>query len=405
MWSYSSGERPHTVTVYERESGGILYARAWDSVAQSWKRVSLKHRDKSAAKRYAKDQADKLERGAVGIIDEKVTLPTVFGLYQQHRTPRKALAQQKADARRIEMFTRFFGAIDPHLISLGQWEAFLDARSSGAIDARGKPVPKGERKAVRARGVEIDCIWLRSAFNWAWKWRLPSGQYIMRENPIRGIEFNPPKEKNPRRPVATQDRYKALQKITEGHSCELRNGSRKKRRSYLSEILDIVAGTGRRISAVCALRFDNLRLDRTKVAPYGAILWPADTDKGGRETWAPMAPSVRAAVDRIVQDRPGIGSLPLFPSPTDPAVPMTRHLADKWLREAERMAELEPQKGGLWHPYRRKWATERKHLPDVDVAEAGGWKSVQALKGSYQHADAETMLRVVLSEPELREQA
>jgi hypothetical protein len=25
---------------------------------------------------------------------------------------------------------------------------------------------------------------------------------------------------------------------------------------------------------------------------------------------------------------------------------------------------------------RRKWATERKHLPDMDVAKAGGWRSV-----------------------------
>jgi hypothetical protein len=46
---------------------------------------------------------------------------------------------------------------------------------------------------------------------------------------------------------------------------------------------------------------------------------------------------------------------------------MTRHLADKWLREAEGLAGLEPLRGSLWHAYRRKWATERKHLPDVDA--------------------------------------
>ena len=74
-------------------------------------------------------------------------------------------------------------------------------------------------------------------------------------------------------------------------------------------------------------------------------------------------------------------------------VPMTRHLADKWLRKAEKLAGLEPQLGSLWHAYRRKWATERKHMPDVDVAAAGGWKSTHALKASYQHADAETILK------------
>ena len=54
-------------------------------------------------------------------------------------------------------------------------------------------------------------------------------------------------------------------------------------------------------------------------------------------------------------------------------------------------------------PRSRKWATERKHLPDVDVAQAGGWESLEALKKSYQHADPVTMLSVVLGGGELRE--
>ena len=50
-------------------------------------------------------------------------------------------------------------------------------------------------------------------------------------------------------------------------------------------------------------------------------------------------------------------------------------------------------------------ATERKHMPDVDVAVTGGWspRSLQVLKSSYQQADGETMLRVVLGAGELRE--
>ena len=67
------------------------------------------------------------------------------------------------------------------------------------------------------------------------------------------------------------------------------------------------------------------------------------------------------------------------------------------------MLASETQKGSLWHAYRRKWVTERKHLPDVDVAQAGGWKNTVSLKTAYQQADAETMLRVVLEAGELRE--
>ena len=61
------------------------------------------------------------------------------------------------------------------------------------------------------------------------------------------------------------------------------------------------------------------------------------------------------------------------------------------------------REAGPWQAYRQKWATERKHFPDVDVAPAGGWKTVQTLKSAYQHADAETMLRVVFEGGELRE--
>ena len=39
---------------------------------------------------------------------------------------------------------------------------------------------------------------------------------------------------------------------------------------------------------------------------------------------------------------------------------------------------------------------EGKHLTDVDVAEASGWKTVETLETAYQLAYPETILRVVL---------
>ena len=71
-----------------------------------------------------------------------------------------------------------------------------------------------------------------------------------------------------------------------------------------------------------------------------------------------------------------------------------RSREDRWVRDPE---------GKPFHTYRRKWVTERKHLPDVDVAAAGGWKDTQSLKSGYQQADTETMLCVVLEVGELRE--
>ncbi len=221
----------------------------------------------------------------------------------------------------------------------------------------------------------------------------------MRENPVRGYEI--PTEKNPMRPVASQDRYEVTRTVSDQHAMEIRwNGKRETQRSYLSELLDIVNGTGRRISAACQLRYEDLRLSD---GPFGSIRWPADTDKEGVELVIPISPEVRRVIDGILRERPGIGSAPLFPSPADPTVPVSRHMADKWLRRGEKLAGLEPLKGSLWHAYRRKWATERKHMPGADVAAAGGWKNELTLKTAYQQADSETILKVVLEAGELRE--
>ena len=73
------------------------------------------------------------------------------------------------------------------------------------------------------------------------------------------------------------------------------------------------------------------------------------------------------------------------------------------LEEAEKLAGLEKLDGTLWHAYRRKWATERKHHPDADVAAAGGWANPNTLRLVYQQADQDTMLQVVLELGELRE--
>ena len=82
---------------------------------------------------------------------------------------------------------------------------------------------------------------------------------------------------------------------------------------------------------------------------------------------------------------------------------MGRHLFDKWLSVAEAKAELSKLDGSLWHAYRRKWASERKHFPLKDVADAGGWKDVNTLLEIYQQADEESVLAVMSETRKLHE--
>lgn len=399
-WTFCAGRRPHTVSVGELEPGGFLYVWVWIPGEQKHRYRSLRHRDRAKAMDYAEEMALKLRQGSDHVITEKPTLDRIFRLYRHYRTPQKSLDSQVDDERRTEMFTRFFGGNKlATAISLAEWERLIRFRLTGAIDSRGLQVPEEVRKPVGPRTVEGNLRWLKAVLTWATNWRTPEGPYLLNENPVRG--FHIPKEKNPKRSIATHERYLGLLAVADQVTREvIVDGSKTRAVTYLPELLPIVNGTGRRISAICQLKYEDLRLSE---GPHGSIRWPADTDKMGTESTVPIGPEVRAAIDRVLDQRPGIGGAYLFPSPSIPGKPLRYELASEWLRKAEELAGLEPLDRALWHAFRRKWATERKHLPDVDVAAAGGWSSPATLNAIYKLPDKNTMLRVVLEAGQLRE--
>lgn len=231
--------------------------------------------------------------------------------------------------------------------------------------------------------------------------RSPVQLGVLERDPTRGYDI--PKEKNPERNVATHDRVDAIREHYRTPTMRIEwNGRQEEVESFLPEIFEIVVGTGRRIGAVCSLRYEDLELEPTPAAPWGAIVWPEDTDKVGKRWRCPISEDVRQALEAALTKRPHVGSGPLFPRPRDRKKPVPYHVISQWLREAEGLASVEPQGQTLWHAYRRLWASARKDLPDVDVAQAGGWASLAALKSAYQQPDDETMLRVVTHRTELR---
>ena len=225
------------------------------------------------------------------------------------------------------------------------------------------------------------------------------GRRLLNLNPLHDVSWE--KEKNPLRPVASHDRF--LRTISFADDVDPSG--------RLRCMLALARYTGRRESAVCQLRASDILRDRRAVRvalaeqgldesqadhwAEGAIRWRADSDKQGFSTVAPISARARAELDEYLAENPRVGEAWLFPSPKDDAKPIRRDLAGRWLLRAEKAAELPKLRGGVWHPYRRLWATERKHLPDADVAASGGWRDTRALKLSYQHADAETMKAVV----------
>ncbi|HEY7393957.1 MAG TPA: tyrosine-type recombinase/integrase, partial [Gemmatimonadaceae bacterium] len=149
--------------------------------------------------------------------------------------------------------------------------------------------------------------------------------------------------------------------------------------------------TGRRIGAIRQLRWEDIDY----ATP--AITWRADADKMGVLWTTDLAAPLVAELRRFQARLAGVGGW-VFPALQFPDQPTDRWGMVKWLLEAERDAGLPKLIGGVWHPYRRKWAMERKHWPIRDVAAVGGWKSIRSLVECYAQSDRETM-RAVANEP------
>ena len=162
--------------------------------------------------------------------------------------------------------------------------------------------------------------------------------------------------------------------------------------------LVLAESTGQRAGAILQLQRSDLDLSRL---PYGWIGFRAEVQKTEYEHYMALPEYVRPIVQEHLR-RLGSRSAPwLFPAERKPEKPVLVSVLSKKLRAAYDLAGLETPDGSLWHAWRRKWATERKGMPRVDVAKAGGWKDVATLESCYQQADEATQLQVFLEAPKL----
>jgi integrase len=253
---------------------------------------------------------------------------------------------------------------------------------------------------LRDGALDSDFSWLSSVFNWATKHKIANGRRLLDRNPLHDCTW--PKEKNVRRPIASHERFL----MTIGRANEIDSSGR------LRLILALARYTGRRESAIIHLKASDVLLsqDRIRAAlatagmderiaqhmPHGAIRWSADTDKQGLLHITPVSEATRSEIESYIAKNPRVGEVPLFPGPRDASVAISRVIASRWLLRAEKLAEVPKLTGGTFHPYRRLWASERRHLADVDVARAGGWKSTKTLS-IYQQSDPAAVFAVVVN--------
>jgi len=194
--------------------------------------------------------------------------------------------------------------------------------------------------------------------------------------------------------VASWDRFLATRSALQRLAADAATERERERWTRLELALVLAEATGRRRGAIVALSWEDVEL------ATGTIRWRAEYDKKGVESVVPIP---RALAEELARFRRLLGAAPgrLFPRRADPARPVPPAMLSQWLRAAEATAQIPKLPGGLWHPYRRKWASERMHLPLKAVADAGGWKDTATLLTCYQQTDEATLL-AVMSEPRKR---
>jgi integrase len=390
-WRWSAGSYGARVKAFERVPGGPLYIGV-PLAEGGYRSVSLGHTDRERAMSEAAALAARRQAGDKS--SGPLTIAATCALYLKSVDGKQSRVHSADTRRGAECWTRYLGS-DYHIERFGpsDWDAFARLRGSGEIDARGHYVPDpAKREPVGPRIVSKDLKMLRAACRRATIERTATGAFILTADPTRGLAL--PVEKNPRRPCYDAARVDALMAVADRVQMRVGLGrGGQYERSHLRTLLRLASDTGRRISSILALRWADWRPDQ---GTNGMLRWRADSDKLGREWTAPVTLEVREELERLRRERPGVGEALLFPGPNTPTKPVTVGIASKWLRRAETLASLTAVSGGCWHPFRRRWATERKGHSLKDVAAAGGWTDTQTLTKCYTVADPETMENVVM---------
>jgi len=405
-WSLRVGEVGHGVVAYERRAGGMLHLRWWTPGSGDrpgfWSYRALKHADREQAEKTAREIAAQLLASTLAAAAGTTTVGEVLSTYETDVGQHTKGQGPKEAKRRVAIWTAFLGATRTvQTIDFPTLDRFVRERRAGAIQPEGHELPKDPSN----RAIAADLQFLRAALNHATRVVRSNGERLLATNPVAG--YQPPETTQPRRPVATYDRFLTVFEHADAVDPQKLFGG----------FMMLVEGLGWRVSAICALRARDVDLVASPTAPRGRIFKNPEHDKEGAGGWIPMSESVRAGIDRVRAANPAIGDWPLFPAPVarelvetpngdaKAKIPKawTRHHARKLLTRAETKGKLSALKGSDFHAYRRKWATERKHLPVQDVAHVGAWRDLKTLQTAYTHADELTVLAVVNEPTKLRD--
>ena len=391
-WTCSLGDRGMRVRLFQKRRDGPFYRAVWRS-DQTEDQKPLATKDHNEALRLGKLLLSELLKG--GVFQPQRQPLTLGHLWERYAHEcadflDNAARSRKDAASRARVLLGYFGEdFRVEDFTSDDQRRYERARQDGGIITS-----TGDKTvATRARSAEADIVLLHAMLRWATTKRV-AGQYVLDRNPLLNVRRV--REKNKKQPCATWERYQATMTKLRQFVKDAEDDTTRLRWQRMEFAVFLAEATGRRLGSIRQLRWEDFWYDRN------VLYWRAEADKKGHKWEIPMPPAFMDDVRRYQRDLGAITG-PVFAAPQSKEGIMDRHLFDKWLSEAEKAAGLPKLDGSLWHAYRRKWATERKHLNPRDVAAAGGWKDVTTLLEVYQQADEASVLAVMSTPQKLRE--
>jgi integrase len=371
--------------VHQLKPGGTFYR---DFGGGSNKhRKSLRTQDRGVALECAKMAlAAWLQQGAKVKSEEagKVTIGRLWDLYQTLNADWRdnAASSQRDDRRKAKLLLAFFGEnYDVMNLSENEQRRYENARKDGFT------LPDGTKVgAVRQSTIWADVVLLHSMLRWgATKYRLGSGRLLLPSNPLAGVKNR--KESSPLRPVATEERYRKLLTATEELEADATQKQPEKWRS-LRLFLQVANATGRRLSAIRHLKWSDINFGTKE------ITWRAEHDKKRRASTLPMSEQLAERLARVHEERGRPTSGWVFPAITNESKPVDKRVLTDWMAKAEEKAQLPKLKGGVFHPFRRKFASDLQTEPVKQVMILGGWADQKTMQTCYVQV-SDDQLRVL----------
>jgi integrase len=267
---------------------------------------------------------------------------------------------------------------------------------------------------VRQRSVQADLKLLKQVLNWACSVTHPDGTRLLERNPLQFVKVKG--EHDVARPIASYERYEATRKAMQGfqqrYAEEARTLKKPKDRARAERrceswiraefALVLLEATGKRRSSIVGLKWSDFDFVAQRVT------WRPEHDKK-RKTWVVPYPASFFETVREFQRRLGAAGGYIFPRQSkyreDSSQHAPRELISQWIQKAEVAAGLPKLVGGTCHPYRRKWRSERRHLPTKAVALAGGWTDTVTMERCYDLPDEADLLAVTSEANKRRERA